>query len=262
MPVRDTNKWETAIAQVKREDVIIRGHKLTELMGKVSYAEMMGLILNGKLPTKGQTRVLDAMLISVMDHGISPSSTVTRLLASYGVPLQAGIAGGVLTFGDIQGGAGQQLAYKFKSIVDSIRDRGVEVTEAVLRDEAKKLVQKARENKEPIDGFGHPQHGKDPRAPILLRVAKEEGVFGIYATFVSFLEQELQAATGKPIAMNVDGATAALLLDLGFSWQAARLFIIGPRVVGLTAHYIEEVEQGNVWRHVPEAQVEYTGVKP
>lgn len=261
MSTRDTNAWETAIAEVERDDVIIRGHRLTQLIGKTSYAEMMFLVLTGKRATSGQARVLDALLVSVMDHGISPSSLVARLLASYGVPIQAGIAAGVMTFGDIQGGAGEQLALNLHSVVQRIRVDG-EVTEEALQRAAKEMVADSRAQRSPLDGFGHPQHGADPRTPILLDIAKEEGVFSHHCSLLTHLEHELSQAVGRKIPANIDGASAALILDLGLTWQVARLLIIAPRTVGLAAHYLEEVEQGNTWRHVPSDQVSYTGPRP
>lgn len=258
MATRDTNSWETGIAKVEHDDVIIRGHRLTDLMGHTTYAESMFLVLTGNRATPAQSRVLDAVLISVMEHGISPSSIVTRLLASYGVPIQVGMAAGVMTFGDIQGGAGQQLAHKLDSIVQDIAAHG-EVTDDALLAAAKDLVVDSRARRVPLDGFGHPQHGADPRYPILMGLAKEEGVFSHHCTLLTHIETELGKALGRSIPANIDGASAAILLDLGFPWEAARVFIIAPRTVGLAAHYLEEKEQGNTWRHVPADQVTYTG---
>jgi citrate synthase len=261
MGTRDTNAWETGIAKVERDDVIVRGHRLTDLIGSTSYAEMMFLVLTGKRATAGQARVLDAILVSVMEHGISPSSTVTRLLSSYGVPIQAGIAAGVLTFGDIHGGAGQQLAHTLSRVVAKLADDG-EVTDEAIHRAAQEMVADSRARRSPLDGFGHPQHGSDPRTPILFELAKEMGVYSHHSSLVEHLERELSRAVGRVVPANIDGASAALLLDLGFTWEAARTFVIAPRVVGLAAHYLEEKEQENTWRHVPSEQVLYTGPAP
>jgi citrate synthase len=261
MGARDTNSWETAIAKVEHDDVIVRGHRLTDLIGKTSYAEMMFLLLTGKQATAGQTKVLDAIMVSVMDHGISPSSTVTRMLASYGVPIQAGIAAGVLTFGDIHGGAGQELAHTLQSVIANVAAEG-EVTDDAIQRTAREMVADSRARRVPLDGFGHPQHGADPRTPILFDLAKAQGVHSHHSSLVEHLERELSQAIGRPVPANIDGASAALLLDLGFTWEAARIFIIAPRTVGLAAHFMEEKEQGNTWRHVPSDQVIYTGKSP
>ncbi|MFP3581501.1 citrate/2-methylcitrate synthase [Arthrobacter sp. SIMBA_036] len=261
MAARDTNSWETAIAKIEPHDVIVRGERMSELIGNASFAEVTYLILSGKRATKGQARVLEALLVSVMDHSIAPSSTVARLLASYGVPIQAAIAGGALTFGDIQGGAGQELARNLSGIVQQVAADG-DVTDEALRNAAKELVADSRARRVPLDGFGHPQHDPDFRTPILLELAKKEGVFSHHSALLSHLEDALAEAIGRRVGANIDGASAALLLDLGLKPDVARALIVTPRTVGLAAHYLEEIEQGNTWRHVPAAQVTYTGVLP
>jgi citrate synthase len=261
MAARDTNSWETAIAKIEPDDVIIRGERMSELIGNVSFAEMMYLVLAGKRASRGQARVLEAMLVSVMDHSVAPSSTVARLLASYGVPIQAAIAGGALTFGDIQGGAGQQLARSLEAVVQRVAAEGP-VTDEALKSAAKDMVADSRARRSPLEGFGHPQHDPDFRTPILLKLAKEEGVFSDHCVLLSHVEDELAAAVGRRIGANIDGASAAILLDLGLKPDVARMLIITPRTVGLAAHYLEEIEQGNTWRHVPESQIAYTGPMP
>jgi citrate synthase len=183
------------------------------------------------------------------------------MLASYGVPIQAGIAAGVMTFGDIQGGAGQQLALKLQSVVRRIAEDG-EVTDEALQRAAKEIVADSRAQRSPLEGFGHPQHGADPRTPILMDLAKEEGVFSHHSSLLAHLEHELAQAVGRTIPANIDGAIAALILDLGFTWETTRIFFVAPRSVGLAAHYLEETAQGNTWRHVPADQVNYTGPMP
>jgi citrate synthase len=261
MGAQDTNSWETGIAKVERDDVIVRGHRLTDLIGTTSYAEMMFLVLTGNRASSAQAKVLDAILVSVMEHGISPSTTVTRMLSSYGVPIQAGIAAGVLTFGDIHGGAGQHLAHTLHSVVAELAADG-EVTGERLERAAQEMVAASRAQRTPLDGFGHPQHGSDPRTPILMELAKQVGVYSHHSALIEHLEHALTQAVGRAVPANIDGASAALLLDMGFSWEAARIFVIAPRTVGLAAHYLEEKEQGNTWRHVPSTQVSYTGPSP
>lgn len=261
MAARDTNSWETAISKIEPNDVIIRGERMSELIGNASFAEMMYLVLSGKRATPGQAKVLEALLVSVMDHSIAPSSTVARLLASYGVPIQAAIAGGALTFGDIQGGAGQQLARSLEAVVQRVAAEGA-VTDETLKSAAKEMVADSRARRSPLEGFGHPQHDRDFRTPILLKLAKEQGIYSDHCVLLSHVEDELAEAVGRRIGANIDGASAALLLDLGLKPDVARMLIVTPRTVGLAAHYLEEIEQGNTWRHVPEGQIAYTGPMP
>ena len=257
MPRATTDDWETAIAEVHHDDVNIRGAWLTGLIAKASFAEVAYLVLTGARATPGQVRVLDALFISSVDHGISPSSTVTRELASYGVPIQVGIAAGQLTCGDHHGGAGEQFAYELKKLAATCA--GIEPIETALRDAATGLVHEARSTKSPVHGFGHPQHGKDPRVSVLREIAEQHGVAGVYCKALDAVEDALADAVGRRIHANIDGISAALLLDLGLDPRTARPLLLAPRVIGLAAHFIEEIDQGNVWRHVPSEQVRYTG---
>ena len=114
MATMDMKTWRTGIAEVvsseSEEEVIVRGRKLSELTGTVSFAEMMYLMFTGDLPTKPQARVLDALLVSSVEHGIAPPSMIARCFASYGTTIQAAVGGGILAFGDQMGGLGEQLA--------------------------------------------------------------------------------------------------------------------------------------------------------
>jgi len=102
MATRDVLERETSISRVvsegAEEEVIVRGHRLSDLIGRISFAEMMFLLLRGDLPTPA--RVLDALLVASAEHGIAPPSMVSRCFASYGTSIQAAVAGGVLAFGD------------------------------------------------------------------------------------------------------------------------------------------------------------------
>ncbi len=110
---------------------------------------------------------------------------------------------------------------------------------------------------ERVPGFGIPLHGADPRSPTLLQIADAEGVSGRYCRLARQIEREIAAAAGRAIPMNLDGVIAAVILDLGFPWQAARAFLITPRSVSLAAHYLEERAQGTRWRHLPADDISY-----
>ncbi len=261
MASQDVSRWETGIADVvstkDEEEIIVRGHRLSDLVGKVSFAEMMFLLIKGALPTKPQARVLDALLVASVEHGIAPPSMISRCLASYGSPLQAAVAGGVLAFGDWMGGAGEQLAQLLVAHLDpSAADQGV-VPEATLRQAAGQIVAAARRMQQRIAGYGIPLHEADPRAPQLLALARAEGVYGNYCRLATRIEEELETHTGRRVPMNLDGVGAALILDLGLPWRSARLFIITPRTVSMGAHYLEELSQDTRWRHIAQSQIDY-----
>jgi citrate synthase len=195
-----------------------------------------------------------------MEHGISPASMVSRMLASYGVPIQVGIASGALTIGDYHGGAGESTAQSFEEIINELG--ATELDEAKIEAGAAKLVSAQREAGLPVDGFGHPQHEFDPRVSILLELAREEGVSGVYCMLLQKIESALETSVGRKIHANFDGVSAALILDLGLDWRVARPLIIAARTIGLAAHFMEESDQQNRWRHVPHEQVTYTGPTP
>ena len=259
MASRDMSHWETKISAVHggdQDEITVRGHRLADLIGKIDFGEMTYLVLSGRLPTKGQAAVLNALLVAAVEHGISPPSMVSRCFASYGTSIQAAIGGGVLSFGDKMGGAGEDLA---RLMVQSLGAAGVSVDpgEEDLAIQVNRLVEQFRRSRRRLPGFGIPLHQRDPRSPVLMEIARREGVFGTYCRFVTGIEQELEKSTGKPIPLNLDGAGAALVLDLGLPWQLTRMFIITPRTVSMAAHYIEETEQDTQWRHVREDQVKY-----
>lgn len=243
--------WTTSISSISSDDIRIRGVSLGELIGSASFAEVAYLALTGNRGSEGHHRVLDAILVAIVDHGISPSVTVARMMASYGSPIQAGLAAGVLTVGDNHAGACQQLAHEMRAAV------APGASEEEIEAAANRLVEGARNDGRRIHGFGHPQHGEDPRARWLNAVAIEEGVFGTYSTLAAGIEQAISVRSGRKVPINIDGICAALILDLGVPPEASRGVIAISRMVGLTAHYVEEQLSGTRWRHVPEEWVTY-----
>lgn len=261
MASRDMSRWETGIANVisteTEEEIIVRGHRLNDLIGRVSFAEVMFLLIKGTLPTKPQARILDALLVASVEHGIAPPSMISRCLASYGSPLQAAVAGGVLAFGDWMGGAGEQLAQLLVTHLDPALAAQETVSDAMLQQMAGEIVAAARHARQRIAGYGIPLHGADPRAPKLLDLARAENVYGNYCRLATIIEAELETQTGRRVPMNLDGVGAALILDLGLPWRSARLFIITPRTVSMGAHYLEELSQDTRWRHLAQRQIDY-----
>ena len=235
----------------------VGGHRLDDLVDQVSFAGMMFVMLQGALPTPAQTRVLDALLVASMEHGIAPPSMISRCFASYGTSIQAAVGGGILSFGDRMGGLGEQLA---KLMVERLADiaRGPAPKDVELRTRAAAVVAEAQAQGLRVPGYGIPLHGEDPRAPKVLKIAREQGVHGLYCRFAEAIGAELAAARdGRTIPLNLDGVGGAVILDLGFSWQSARMFLLTPRSVSMGAHYLEELEQDSTWRHIPAEQIEY-----
>lgn len=267
MPTRDMTHWETSISKVvsdgDTEEIVVRGHRMSDLIGKLTFAEMMFLMLQGRLPTKPQARTLDALLVASIEHGIAPPSMIARCFASYGTTIQSAIGAGVTAFGDRMGGLGEQMARLMVQRLSQHGGGAATPSDDTLRREAEAIVDEARTAGTRIPGYGIPLHSMDPRAPQVLAVAREEGTFGVYCRFGMAIEAAIaRARGGKGIPMNLDGVSAVVALDLGFDWRATRLFLITPRTVSFAAHYLEEQDQDTTWRHLPAEQITYTGHDP
>jgi citrate synthase len=263
MVTRDMASWETAICKVvseaDTEEIVIRGHRMRDLIGKATFAEMIFLLLQGRLPTQPEARTLDSLLVASIEHGIAPPSMISRCYASYGTSIQAAIGAGVTAFGDRMGGLGEQMA---RLLVERLSPHLIDCapSDKTLRHEADAIVEEAMMSKVRIPGYGIPLHAADPRAPKVLEVARTEGTFGTYCRFGIALEGAIaRARGGRAVPMNLDGASAVVALDLGFDWRATRLFLITPRTVSFAAHYLEEQDQDTTWRHLPADQIRYIG---
>ncbi|MDX2156098.1 MAG: citrate/2-methylcitrate synthase [Hyphomicrobiaceae bacterium] len=266
MPTRDMASWETAISKVvsegDTEEIVVRGRRMSELIGKLSFAEMMFLMLQGHLPTPAQARTLDALLVASIEHGIAPPSMIARCYASYGTSIQTAIGAGVNAFGDRMGGLGEQMA---RLLVERLGPHlgAVVPDDALLARIAGEIVADAKRAGARVPGYGIPLHAMDPRAPKVLEVAQREGTYGAYCRLGAAIETALAAARGgKAVPMNVDGVSAVVALDLGFDWRATRVFLITPRTVSFAAHYLEEQDQDTTWRHLPADVITYVGDEP
>ncbi|MBL0918563.1 MAG: citryl-CoA lyase [Hydrogenophaga sp.] len=249
------DQWRTAIACGDRDAVVLRGYDLQELVGRVSFAEAFLLLATGELPPPGHARVLDAMMVSVLDHGIVPSSIVTRYLASAGTPLQAAVAGGVMAFGDTYGGACEQLGEQVARHVPEVRAGRESLEQA-----AQAIVGHFRGSGRKVPGYGHALHPDgDPRVPRLYAIADRDGVRGEHSALAFEVEAELARSKGKRLPMNQDGALAALGLDMGLDWRLLRALAFMPRSAGLAVHAVEEMTREAGWRHIPDENITYDG---
>lgn len=263
MATRDMASWETAICKVvsegDTEEIVIRGRQIRDLIGKVTFADMMFLMLQGRLPSPAESRTLDALLVASMEHGIAPPSMIARCYASYGTSIQAAIGAGVTAFGDRMGGLGEQMARMMVERLAPHRAKGAP-SDAILKHEAEAIVADAAKRKDRVPGYGIPLHAMDPRAPQVLDVARHEGTYGLYCRFGMAIEAALTTARGgRAVPMNLDGVGAVVALDLGFDWRATRLFLITPRTVSFATHFLEEQAQDSTWRHLPASQITYIG---
>ena len=249
------DKWRTAIAFGDKNSVVLRGYDLLELVGKVSFAEAFLLLATGELPPPGHAKLLDAMMVSVLDHGIVPSSIVTRYLASSGTPIQAAVAGGVMAFGDTYGGACEQLGRELAHHVTEVR-----AGRQTQQQAAQAIVAHFASARLKVPGYGHALHPQgDPRVPRLYSIADANGVTGEHSRLAQAVEEELHRAKGRRLPMNQDGAIGALGLDMGLDWRLLRALAFMPRSAGLAVHAVEEMTREAGWRHVPDEEITYNG---
>jgi citrate synthase len=221
--------------------LLLRGKDtLRELVGKVTFTEAVYLAVTGALPNPQQTRILDACLVILMDHGITPSALVTRLVAdSVPTDIQVPIAAGLLTVGNkfmgTIAGAGALLQKGMAS------GQSPEVW-------AKETVAEYLKAKRRFPGFGHPDYfPDDPRTIRLFEVAKDVGLSGKYVNLVKRLEAEIENQSGRRVPLNATGAIGALLCEIGFPVAAMRGVAVISRSAGLLAHALEELEVKTAW---------------
>lgn len=248
----DRKPWTTAIAEYTHDGVCVRGYDvLGELVGKIDFGSMVYLLLKGELPKGNESKMINAVFVAVADHGISPSSTVTRFIQAAGVPIQCSVAAGVMMFGDIHGGAGQDFARNVQDLVKEAQSTGRSF------DEVATAFVKAHKR---LDGFGHPQHREgDPRTKVLFALAEDFGVAGPHIAMTRAMEKALEARARRPIPANIDSAIGAIASDLGLDWRLARALLVIPRTAGLFAHAHEEMTREPGWRQVPADQIGYDG---
>ncbi|MHA2073451.1 MAG: citryl-CoA lyase [Candidatus Hodarchaeales archaeon] len=246
-------KWETKITSVKPNELLVRGYPLDELIGDISYAAGIFLILRGELPSPSEERVINAILVALIDHGVTaPSAVTARSVASCGVPITTAMASGILAVGDHHGGAGERcMEFLQNELKTDIKD---------IPQLAKKVVEKTRAQKIRIPGFGHRFHTNDPRTTKLLQVAEEAGISGKYAHFAKLISEELSKQSGRSLPLNVDGAIGALLADMNFPPELGKAFFAISRITGITAHILEEVTTQRPMRTIMPEDSSYTGL--
>ncbi len=237
-------KWKTSIAGIVEGETLIHGYKVTELINSVNFTDAIWLELKGELPNEKQRAMLDAILISTIDNGMGPPSTTNaRNSASAGNPMQASVAAGVLGIGEFHGGAIEECARLLQ-----------------LGLTAEKLVEKVLSSGDRIAGFGHKVYkDEDPRATQIFEKAKQLGFYAEHSELAKSVEAELEKTKGKKIIINVDGAIAAVVSDLGFDYRLGKGFFIIGRVVGLIAHIFEELVREKPFRRIASEEIEYDG---
>lgn len=236
--------WKTDIIDMRPGEIRYRGYPIEELIGNVGFADMVWLMTRGELPGRPQAALLEAALMSAVDHGPqAPSIAIARMAVTCGSSLNNAMASAVNVLDDVHGGAGEQAVELYQSILEyQIGGHPLEI--AVQEG----IATWQRERTKIIPGFGHRFHPVDPRGPRLLQLVEEAAgrgeVDGNFVAIAREVERQLIAMKGKPIPLNIDGATAVIYAELGFPAPLARGLFCLSRSVGILAHAWEQQCQG------------------
>ncbi|MBO6519637.1 MAG: citryl-CoA lyase [Rhodospirillales bacterium] len=236
-----------------RDDGLVGG-----LMGNVTFTEMMFMHIMGRKATPGEIVILDAVLVTLMEHGLTPSAIATRL-TYHSAPeaLQAAVAAGLLNVGSQFVGTMENAA---KLLMQLLEDE--DGFDAAARREIKAL----RAAKRPLPGFGHHLHKPDdPRTARLFEIAlSQEGIDGVYIDAMKRLSAIIDEELGRHLTINATGAVAAVLLEIGVEPDIMRGFSVISRAAGLVAHIREEQTEPtarHIW-DVVEDTIPYVGDAP
>ncbi len=256
-PRAASERWQTSITSIKPNRILVRGYALDEMMGRLSFAEAVYLLLMGELPTPSIGRMFNAILVSSIDHGVTPPSTLAaRNVATSGAPLKDCVAAGVLAFGPHHGG----------DIESCMRflDGGLALMRGgrTLQEAADQIVDECLADHQVPPGFGHRIHTRDPRASRLFQMSLELELEGEHVRLLRAVERAIEARRdkiGRPLPLNVDGAIAAISADLGFAHELGNAVFLISRLPGLIAHAHEERGRQAPMRQIDPKDHDYDG---
>jgi citrate synthase len=230
--IRSDIGWSTA------DTITIRGLSLPdEILGHFNLGDFAYFNLTGERPTPEQSAVFNAIVVTLVEHGMTPSALVARMTYA-GAPesLQAAVAAGLCGLGTVFVGTMEGAT---RLLYDALPKEAP--TPADLAPLARDVVARFRAEKRAIPGIGHPIHKPiDPRTPRLFQIAEQNGLAGRYVALMQHVQQEAERASGKVLPLNATGAIGAICCEFGFPWQIIRGFGVMARAIGLVGHLLEE----------------------
>ena len=231
-------KYHTEIGWSSPDSITLFGKSLPdEILGHLSFGDMAFLELTGRAPTAGESRMFNAMLVTLVEHGLTPSTLVARL-TYLGAPesLQAAVAAGLCGLGSVFVGSVEDSA---RMLYEAMPQPQADADLAVL---AKTTVARFAATKAIVPGIGHPFHKPvDPRAPRLIAIARETGFDGPYLKLIQAVADEAGASRGKVLPANATGILGAICCEMAFDWRICRGLGVMARAVGLVGHILEEI---------------------
>ena len=231
--MKPTSSPTTRLCTHDTESITVRGTDLVnDLIGELTFTEMTYFAITGRRPTRAQTRILDAVLVTLMEHGLTPSAIAARMIyGSTPESLQASVSAGLLAVGSVFVGTMEGCAALIERLL------AASDTDAAARE----IADEYRTARKPIPGFGHHMHKPDdPRTPKLFALAEAEGVSGDHIAALRTLSAAVDERFGKHLTINATGAIAALLGEIEFPASVMRGVAVISRSAGLVAHIAEE----------------------
>lgn len=249
------SEWKTEVTSIKPNEILVRGYAIEEIMEKLSFAETVYLILKGDLPSVGEGKVFQSVIVSSIDHGATPPSALATLNStSTGAPLNAAVASGLLAINSFHGGAIENAMKVFK---EAAQFCNMELDDKKITE----FVQKKMDEKFRFPGFGHRVHSEDPRSTKLTDICfknlDDNKLF--YIKLAKKIEEFIFKIKGKKLPVNVDGMIGAVLLALDFPMELANGIFMISRVPGLMAHYLEEKTTQKPMRKIDQKAAVYSG---
>ena len=252
----------STIATSDADSITIRGKDLcSELIGKLNFADFYFFLLTGEMPTPQQSFFVNATLVTIAEHGLTPTVQAARMTYDADpAALQGAVAAGILGAGSVVMGT-SELCGRFLHEIITL----AETDSRPLKYAALEKVTQLREARKTVPGYGHPLHTQgDPRTHRLLALAREQGVTGRYIEALCTFEQLLPQVYGRPLLANASGSIPAVLLDVGFPVGALKGIPILARTAGLLGHLHEEATRpiGFYMYNVADESITYDGPPP
>lgn len=243
--IRSNIAWSTP------DRIVVRGRELTtDIIGTVDLGGMAFLTLTGRLPSEPEARLFNAIAVTLVEHGITPSVIAARM-TYMGAPeaMQAAVGAGLAGLGSVFVGSIEGVA---RYVQEGLAHAG----DQSIQDIATAIVGEHRGTKRPVPGIGHNQHkGADPRVARLFQIARECGLAVNEIALVEAVAAAAEKATGRHLPINATGAIGAIAAGLGIPWKAARGIGVMARAIGLVGHLLEEAQNPiayEVWQRTEE----------